>query len=193
MGRILEGGSVSANVSGGNFFSPSGTFGTGQYKFFTANSNFIVPTSITSVRVRVWGAGGESYSANGGGGGGFSMKTITGLTPGSTIAVTVGTTAGATSSFGTYCSATGGGNQAGGSGSGGEINNSGGNGGNGNYASAGGAGNYFGRGGDGVEYASYGRPGKSGASGGGVEHQTSLEHQAGMADLVLAVLAGGVE
>ena len=39
--------------------------------------------------------GGGSYSNNynnygGGGGGGFSMKTVTGLTPGSSISVTVG-------------------------------------------------------------------------------------------------------
>lgn len=92
---------------------------------FSSSGTFTVPTGITKVKVTViGGGGGGGYSAGtsdpsgGGGGGGAAIKTISGLTPGGTIAVTVGTggaggtsgtgTAGGTSSFGTYCSATGG-------------------------------------------------------------------------------------
>jgi hypothetical protein len=96
----------------------SGVFGTGRMQIYSANDTFTVPAGITSARARVWGAGGAGNSSNGGGGGGFAMKVVTGLTPGGTVAITVGTTAGASSSFGAYCSATGGGNPAGGAGTG---------------------------------------------------------------------------
>jgi hypothetical protein len=69
-----------------------------------------------------------------GGGGGFALKIITGLTPGTSVTITIGDGGGpynpgtgGTSSFGTYVSATGGKNAAsggtpGGVGSGGDIN-----------------------------------------------------------------------
>lgn len=162
----------------------TGVFGTGVVKFYISNATFTVPTGITAVRVRVWGAGGVGSGpalsrGTAGGGGGFSMRTITGLTPGGTVAVTVATTAGASSSFGVYCSATGGGNAgsssgAGGSGAGGDINTSGGaggfsTGGGSGRAGGGGAASMFGNGGDGARAENYafGMPTVGGAGGGG--------------------------
>lgn len=150
-----------------NFSKPrnsfTGTFGTGQVQFFGENGTFTVPAGITSVRVRVWGNGGQggNLASGGGGGGGFAMKTITGLTSGSNITVTIGQyyDSGATCSFGTYVSATGGGNTnantggAGGTGVGGDINNTGGSGSdanNTNYSGgSGGCASLFGGGGNG--------------------------------------------
>ena len=62
-------------------------FGSGQQVFITSTRSFVVPPGVTSVRVRVWGAGGTGTAQSGktpgrsGSGGGFAMKTITGLTP----------------------------------------------------------------------------------------------------------------
>ena len=114
----------------------TGTFGNGVVVPFLNSGTFVVPAGVSSVRVRVWGAGGNDS----GGGGGFTMETITGLISGASIAVTVGAGAtsasvfGGTSSFGSYCSATGGGSgstspaRGGGVGAGGDINTTGGNG-----------------------------------------------------------------
>ena len=117
---------------------------------FTNTSRVVswtVPPGITTVRVRLWGGGGGTnnglYSQTVAGGGGFAIKTVTGLTPGSTVPVTVGrgspinngTGTGATSSFGAYVSATGGRNNQdgttliGGVGVGGDVNAYGGGGG----------------------------------------------------------------
>jgi hypothetical protein len=131
-----------------NFTSPninpiSGTFGTGRITTFATSGTFIVPSGITAVRVRMWGAGGIGrYTYNGlvgygysaGGGGGFAMKTIT-VSPGNSFAVTVGQSPSGSSSFGSSVSATGGangtplGDGSGGTGSGGDINFTGGAGG----------------------------------------------------------------
>ena len=120
----------------------SGVFGTGQVQMFFTSGSWTVPTGISRVRARVWGGGGY----NQGGGGGFSLKAVYDLTGVTSIAVTVGaggnstTTTGGTSSFGSYCSATGGVSlSSGGSGSGGDINYSGGA--NGGVASIFGPGN----------------------------------------------------
>lgn len=94
---------------------------------FTTSGTFTVPASVTEVVVEVWGGGGSGAGSgtggNGNGGGaagGFALKRVTGLTPGGTVAVTVGAggakqsaagtagNTGSTSSFGAYCSATGG-------------------------------------------------------------------------------------
>lgn len=147
----------------------TGTFGTGQVKFFYANDTFVVPAGITAVRARVWGSGsrqtGFSSTAGGGGGGGFALKKVTGLSSGASISVTVGTSNGASSSFGPYVSATGGvvdvgGNGTsgsfGGSGVGGDINTTGGRGGLGiassptSYGGGGGSASVFGNGGEGA-------------------------------------------
>ena len=155
------GGSSGGGVPSNNNWA-SGTFGTGLIQVYGVGSHtFTVPSGISSVRVRCWGAGGggcgSSSSYSGGGGGGFAMKTITGLTSGTDITVTVGAggavfTSGGTTSFGTYVSATGGSSansssseQVGGSGSGGDVNYIGGSS-SGNYANGGGCASMWGNG-----------------------------------------------
>lgn len=94
----------------------------------TSTQNWVVPAGVTAAKVTVVGAGGAGGGCNnstgamrGGGGrsGGVAIKYITGLTPGSTVACTIGAggtgvvngsgNSGGTTSFGAYCSATGGG------------------------------------------------------------------------------------
>lgn len=93
---------------------------------------FVVPEAVTSVLVEVWGAGGgggasgdgsgggvEGNAGGGGSAGGYSRKLVGGLNSGEEIPVVVGAgsisaasadaVAGGSSSFGAYCSATGGG------------------------------------------------------------------------------------
>ena len=167
---------------------------------FTSSGTFTIPASVTKVKVTVVGGGGGGRSATnstgqgGGGAGGAAIEVITGLTPGGTVTVTVGAggaadTTGGTSSFGAYCSATGGlspasgtgpAGGAGGTATGGDINFTGGGGGGGNGVSgtvAGSAGNggssIFGGAGLGagssnaVNTAGAGAPGTGGGGGGG--------------------------
>jgi hypothetical protein len=92
---------------------------------FASSGTFTVPAGVTEVLVELvggGGGGGGSAATNcggGGGGGGYARKVVTGLTPGATVAVTVGAGGsvgladaeggtGGTSSFGAHCSATGG-------------------------------------------------------------------------------------
>ena len=127
----------------------SGVFGNGQIKLMVSSGTFSVPIGVTKVRVRLWGGGGS----NQGGGGGFAMK-VCDVTEGSSIAVTVGDSAQA-SSFGSFVSATAGiSSSSGGTGVGGDVNFTGGLGG----TAGGGAANLFGNG---------GARNQSGASGGG--------------------------
>ena len=131
---------------------PAGSVGD-RGQVFTSSGTFTVPTGVTSVKVTVVGGGGgggfgatSSGGGGGGGGGGVAVEFVTGLTPGGTVAVTVGAGGainggtGGTSSFGAFCSATGGGGGSansvgnaagggGGSGSGGDYNLTGGRGG----------------------------------------------------------------
>jgi len=122
----------------------------GRGQVFTSTADFTVPTGVTAVKVTVIGGGGNGASVTstglagaGGGGAGTAIEFVTGLTPGATVTVTVGT-AGNTSSFGSFCSATGGTSVAtngttggaGGAGSGGNINLTGGAGANNSYDSA---------------------------------------------------------
>jgi hypothetical protein len=83
-----------------------------------------VPAGISSVRVRLWGAGNQEGSSSG-----FAIKTIYGLTEGQTIVVTAANSPNGTtrsdSSFGSFVSVTGGSTFASGSrgtGVGGDIN-----------------------------------------------------------------------
>lgn len=140
----------------------SGVFGTGQVQMFFTSGSWTVPTGISRVRARVWGGGGYNLGAAGG----FSLEAVYDLTGVTSIAVTVGAggisgaTTGGTSSFGSYCSATGGGaSTAVGAGSGGDINY---NGGAGN-AGGGGVASIFGNG----VRASIAGPGPTGGAGGG--------------------------
>jgi len=149
-------------------FNPiTGVFGTGQVQVFGTSGSWTVPTGISRVRARVWGGGGSNY----GSGGGFSLRAIYDLTGVTSVAVTVGApgvsgTSGGTSSFGSYCSATGG-TLAGstvGAGSGGDINYSGGSG-NATSLAGGGVASLFGNGGAAATTTS--TNGFNGASGGG--------------------------
>jgi hypothetical protein len=100
-------------------------FGTGVQSF-SASGSFVVPAGVAQAEVEVWGGGSGTFasigatSSGGGSGGGYARKRVTGLTPGQIISVTVGAggaagntaggapSAGGTSSFGAYVSATGG-------------------------------------------------------------------------------------
>jgi len=87
---------------------------------FTSSGTYTAPTGCKKVLVKVVGGGGGSAShLESGGAGGYTEKLIAPFLDGSTATVTVGgggggvgyyaaAGAGGTSSFGTYCSATGG-------------------------------------------------------------------------------------
>lgn len=66
-------------------------------QIFTSSGTFTIPSGVKAVKVTVVGAGGAgggatttSGSGAGGSGGGWAVKWLTGLTPGNTLAVTVG-------------------------------------------------------------------------------------------------------
>jgi hypothetical protein len=152
---------INSNVN----FPGSGPFGTGNVQVFGVSGTWTVPPAINNVRVRVFGGGGGSY----GGGGGFAMETIYNLAGAgvTSVAVTVAgstTGTGGTSSFGSYCSATGGTPAGvGGTGVGGDINTTGGTG--VTSQAGGGVANMWGDGGGASPNGS--QTGISGASGGG--------------------------
>lgn len=96
----------------------------------TTSGTWTVPANVTSIKVTVIGGGGGggsppdgttiNNSGQGGSGGGCAIKYLTNLVPGATISYLIGAgglkgptagsngTAGGTTSFGAYCSATGG-------------------------------------------------------------------------------------
>ena len=132
-------------------------YGGGQFRLLMNSSTFIVPPGVTSIRVRVVGAGGspnvappQSGKGAGGGGGGEYAHGVFTVVPGTSYAVTVST---GTTSFGGLISALPGGNPTalgafgpGGTGGvGGDVRYAGGSGGqgggnnNGGYGAAGGA------------------------------------------------------
>jgi hypothetical protein len=180
---VAPGTSGNVLASNGTTWASTTPFGT-NVQVFTSSGTFTVPAGITRAKVTVVGGGGSGAAGagGGGGGGGTAIEIVTGLTPAGTVAVTVGGVAG-TSSFGAYCSATGGATVtsitggAGGVGSGGDINLTGGGGSGGGLAvvgfsvygtggssslGGGGYGNINAAGGNGGNY------GGGGASGGGV-------------------------
>lgn len=192
--------STSSGGGGGTTATPpnnnwaSGTFGTGLIRVYgsaLSTYTFTVPTGITAIRVRLWGAGGGGSGIStgaGGGGGGFAIGEFS-VTPGTNHTVTVGaggqtSTSGGASSFGTLISATGGESannsslHAGGTGSGGYINHSGGSAQN-SYCGGGGSASLFGHGADG-SYASNtndltNRKRSGGAGGGMGSNSTSYD------------------
>ena len=153
-GQVLTSGGSSAAPT---WTTPTGGFSNMAVGTYTAASNstgsslvwnsngsltWTVPTGITTAKVTVvagGGGGGGNSQGSGGGAGGVSIRVVTGLTPGGTVAVTVGVggagsaagtgTTGGASSFGAYATTTGGGggsvgggNGAGGTGSSGTLN-----------------------------------------------------------------------
>jgi len=104
-------------VMGGYVYSVGGIQGGGKSTYYTNGSNnFVVPTGVTSITVRAWGAGGgggsgsgSTGSGGGGGGGGFTKATIT-TTPSETLTVLVGS--GGAASAGSSRAGSGGGYSA---------------------------------------------------------------------------------
>ena len=165
------------------------TFGRGQVQFFHSTTTWTIPAGVTAVRVRVWGGGANPYFLSGGkvpsiyragAGGGFAIKTVTGLTPGGTVTVTVPAVvatngaAGGTCSFGAHVSATGGSasssSATGGTGSSGDFNYTGGSSNTDTTLTGtggGGVANLFGNGGDGDSTGQTTAFVKGRASGGG--------------------------
>jgi len=142
-------------------------YGLGYIEYFTSDTDgsWTVPSGISAVRVRIFGAG----AGNNGGGGGFTMGIIP-VTPGSSISIGVApsdTNTAGTSSFGSSLSVTGattnGG--AGGAGVGGTVNNTGGSG--VNSSCGGGVASLFGNGGQGIGERDNSRNYATGTSGGG--------------------------
>lgn len=135
-GQALLTGGAGANPAWGTVQSLPYAGGYRNFRVFTASGTFTVPAGVTEVFVEVWGGGGNAganppHWCYGGGGGGYAAKRVLDLVAGATIAVTVGSGGGGTSSFGAHCSATGGTNGnnngngtlgIGGSGIGGDIN-----------------------------------------------------------------------
>lgn len=92
----------------------------GRGQVFTSSGTWTVPAGTTNAMVVCFGGGGGGGNATvsstvggGGGGGGMALKFVSGLTPGQQVAITVGAAGGSgasggTSSFGAYCTATGG-------------------------------------------------------------------------------------
>jgi hypothetical protein len=79
----------------GSWTAPSGGASGGQT--FTSSGTFTIPTGVTALKVTVVGGGGGgggfypgAVAGSGGGGGGASVKFLTGLTSGNTLAVTIG-------------------------------------------------------------------------------------------------------
>ncbi|KKQ66696.1 MAG: hypothetical protein US86_C0004G0014 [Candidatus Daviesbacteria bacterium GW2011_GWA2_38_24] len=69
-----------------------GASGSDTFNHTGANQTFTVPTGVTSITVKMWGAGGggNNFSTNGsGGGGGYSTATVS-VTPGEDLTILVG-------------------------------------------------------------------------------------------------------
>lgn len=162
------------------------------------NTNWVVPKAKNGISVRIFGGGGAGYnSASGGGGGGGWMNNdiFTNLTPGQVIPINIGaggtvlwnstntswySTAGGTTTFGSYLSAAGG--EAGkwdmgGNGGSGGGGNSGGIGyqfgGGGGGAGDGGNGGLWGGGGGGITNGGNGGTYGGGGGGGGTNNRTT--------------------
>ncbi len=108
-GDILAGQAVSVIYDGNNFqmLSQLGTIATGGggikgMQIFNTSTSWTVPSGVTAVIAEAWGGGGGgggggAYNINSGGGGGgggsgaYGKMAITGLLPGASIPIVVGT------------------------------------------------------------------------------------------------------
>jgi Kelch motif len=85
-------------VAGGFIYTVGGTHPNGGTQSYTTvgNDTFTVPSGISSITVKAWGAGGggggagNSGDGGDGGGAGFAQTTLSGLSGGETLDVTVG-------------------------------------------------------------------------------------------------------
>lgn len=91
-------------VAGGYIYSAGGSGGTTTFttpydtagSFGSGTGGYVVPAGVTSVTVKVWGAGGgggagvSSSGVGGAGGGGGYAKSVLTVTPGETLTVVVG-------------------------------------------------------------------------------------------------------
>jgi hypothetical protein len=141
-GQSIVGGATSIAAGGSQTFiyrlanttwysqnnSASVSFGVNMQEFLSSGT-FTVPAGVTAIKVSMMGAGGagggattNSRGAGGGGGAAQCVLYLTGLVPGASITVTVGTGgvgtsgtggAGGTTSFGSYVTLTGGGGGSG--------------------------------------------------------------------------------
>lgn len=201
LGAGTSGDFLKTQGTGANPVWASAGGGLQSQQVFTSSGTYTKPSGINKIKVYVTGGGGGgggngsngSDAGSGGGAGGTAIE-ILDATSITTVAVTVGTGGGGgtgtgdggggnTSSFGAYCSATGGeggtnGNQGpviggfGGIGSNGDINLRGGSGQGGfdgttEWMSAGTGGDSFWSGGGRGALSSAGKPGENGSGGGG--------------------------
>lgn len=86
-------------VAGGFIYSAGGSTGTSTttVTFYSAgNTSWAVPSGVTSLTIKAWGAGGGGGAGNGnasggdGGGGGYAKSVVT-VTPGDNLSIDVGT------------------------------------------------------------------------------------------------------
>jgi hypothetical protein len=190
------------NGSGAITIASTAAGGFSDMQVFTSTGTWTNPGNITKVKVTVvggGGAGGAPGNTSGGGGGGGTAIEVIPFPSGTNVPVTVGAgsanTTGGTSSFGPYCSATGGatggGGALGGVGSGGQLNIAGGTGSKGGLNQSGtanqsgpGGNSYLGAGGLGNSQES---PTKAGRlyGGGGAGEASNGNRGAGAAGVVV--------
>jgi hypothetical protein len=125
----LSGYATTSSVT--NLFSTAGGR-VENIQYFTSSGTFTVPTGITKVKVQlIGGGGGGSTSIGSGAGGAGYAEGVYPVTPGQNITVTIGAAGavnvtGGTSSFGSFCTATGSSiNGVNGTATGGQLNMSG--------------------------------------------------------------------
>lgn len=203
------GGTVNANAFVGDGSGLTGISGGGGYKMtvFTSSGTYTKSSGVKDIKVTVTGGGGgntrNSCGAGGGGAGATAIEFFDASSVSSTVSVTVGSgglsrksgdgygQTGGTSSFGSYCSATGGGSShsnsykfgAGGTATGGTINIRGADGDAGTNGSprkgGAGGGSYWGGGGAGGSDNSVGKNGIAYGAGGGATGQCTSNGTAG--------------